>query len=105
MPRKRETNKNEYLSHAKDSSSFIQKQGERLANVGRNLEVAPDFSPTNIEMMKVALAEMKRTSDHLKKMIDISINRGCTHYDEQKEKLLEGSLRLDRRSESDLAAE
>lgn len=105
MPKKKGTNKDEYLSCAKDSSGFIQRQAERLTGVGKNLAISPDFSPTNIEAMKQALAEMKRTADHLKKMIDISVNRGCTHYDEQKEKLLEGTLRIDRRGESDLAAE
>ena len=94
-----------YKDEAKASADYIQRQAARLADIARNLSVSGDFSPCTIDAMRAVQAEMGALQTTLKHMVGVSVARGCTHYEEQKAKLVEGTLRLNRRAEIDQAAE
>lgn len=94
-----------YKVVAGTNAERIQDASERLADIARNLTVAADFSPCTIDAMRKALSDIPALQAALKGMVEVSVQRGCTHFDEQKEKLLEGNLRLNRRAELDQAAE
>lgn len=91
----------EYKSEAQAAGSLIQRQAEKLSDIARNLNVSADFSPCTIDAMRNALAEIDGLRATLKHMVGVSVNRGCTHFEEQKAKLLDGTLRLNRRQRED----
>jgi hypothetical protein len=75
------------------------------------LSVSPDFSPLTIEAMREATQEMKSTPVQLAKMVNVSVQRGLSFYEEdrirfqevlneRKQKLLNGTLRINRRDEA-----
>ncbi len=112
---KANVSKDEYLSVVRIEAALIQKQGERLSAIARFLGSSHDFSPETIRLVGVAMSEMKATLDGCKKVKDISVSRGLTHFDEEKARmsadieakkaeLSEGTLRINRRV-SDMAAE
>jgi hypothetical protein len=101
---KKSVTQESYKLAASNTSETVQRHAQRLADIARCLSVSKDFSPCTMTEMRAALSDIRSLQEALKDMVSISVARGCTHYEEQKEALLDGTLRLNRR-ESDQAAE
>ncbi len=101
---KKSVSQDSYKLAASNTSDALARQAQRLADIARCLANGKDFSPCTIREMQAAMKDIKPLQEALKDMVTISVARGCTHYEEQKEALLDGTLRLNRR-ESDMAAE
>lgn len=106
----------DYKEAAQEMVTFLQRQQEKLGEIIKGLSIATDFSPLTIEAMREATVEMKSTPAQLAKMVHISVQRGFSSFEEdrlrfqeglneRKAKLLNGTLRVNRREEQDMAAE
>lgn len=104
MSKKRPVTQSEYKVSAESTSELCGRASGKLSDIGRNLSRSADFSPCTIEAMRGMLSDLDTLRNALKVMVDLSVRRGCTHFDEQKDALMSGDLRLDRRS-TDMAAE
>lgn len=104
MSKKGPVSQSEYKNAAATTSEVCERSGAKLVEIARHLGNSPDFSPCTIENMRAVLNDIDTLRTALKGMVEVSVRRGCTHFDEQKERLLDGTLRLNRRS-TDMAAE
>ncbi len=112
---KNDVSKDAYLSEVQAQAKAIRAQSERLAQIARYLDSAPDFSPETVRLITVALKEMGTAVTACKAASAISVARGNTCLNEElvcaarsiaakKVELANGTLRLNRRV-SDMAAE
>jgi len=101
----------DYKEAAQEMVAFLQRQQEKLGEIIKNLSNSTDFSPITIEVMREAAQEMKSTPVQLAKMTNISVRRGLSFFEEdrirfqeglneRKAKLLNGTLRINRRDEA-----
>lgn len=92
-----------YKGQASETARASGQVGAKLADIVRNLNASPDFSPCTIKLMQEALTDIEELQKRLKHMVALSVNRGCTHFEEEKQKLLEGTLKLNRRDVAEAA--
>ena len=101
----------DYKEAAQEMVTFLQRQQEKLGEIIKNLSISTDFSPITIEAMREATQEMKATPVQLAKMVSVSVQRGLSSFEEdklrfqeglneRKQKLLNGTLRINRRDEA-----
>lgn len=106
----------DYKEAAQDTVAYLKRQQEKLGEIIKNLSISNDFSPITIEAMREAAQDMKSTPTWLSKMANISVQRGLSSFEEdrirfqeglneRKAKLLNGTLRVNRREDTDMAAE
>lgn len=86
-----------YKTTASASVEPIRKHAARLAEIATLLERAPDFSASTLTLLHAAIQEMETVEKVCKKVREVSIKRGITHFDEQKAALMRGTLKINRR--------
>jgi len=95
----------EFLAEVKQVQAQLATQSAKLAELVRHVGAAPDFSPVVMKEAEALLATLEEQDTHklVKRVHTLNKARGVSFYDEKKEELLAGELKLDRRS--DMAAE
>ena len=95
----------EYLETAKAMASVIAKQAVKLSEIHKFIQNAPDFSPETLKSIREAMSQAAEVNSACKTLERLTLQRGNAFYDEAKERLNNGTLKIVRREEIDTAAE
>lgn len=88
----------EYQTIARDVAVVFEKQGKRLANISSFLTRSDDYSPVILQEIQTFLNQIKETCQVASAMSETIRKRGITALDDQKKELLQGTLKVVRRT-------